>query len=157
MEGAVDDAVKDEKRALELRPSRYEAHAALAQCYEDKNEDAQALAEWPKAIAGDAASPSGEATTHPFWRYRYGKLLMEKGNRAAALAQLLPAVAAGEKTEVRPAWLAPLEFLVAEALRATGKRAESIDHYKRFLDIAPVSSPDRYDAQKALDSLTGGH
>ena len=156
MEGAVEDAIKDEKRALELRPSRYEAHATLAQCYEDKNEDALALAEWPKAIAGDAASPSGEATTHPFWRYRYGKLLAEKGNRAAALAQLLPAVGAGERMEVRPAWLAPLEFLVAEALRATGKRAEAIDHYKRFLDIAPVSSPDRYDAQKALDGL-GAH
>jgi tetratricopeptide (TPR) repeat protein len=156
MEGAVDDAVKDEKRALELRPSRYEAHATLAECFEDKNEDAAALAEWPRAIAGDAPGPSGEATSHPYWRYRYGKLLMDKGNKAAGLAQLLPAVTAAEKMEIRPGWLAPLEFLTAEGLRTSGRRADAIDHYKRFLEIAPVSSPDRYDAQKALDALTGG-
>ena len=38
MEGAIDDAIKDERHALELRPSRYEAHATLAECYEDKND-----------------------------------------------------------------------------------------------------------------------
>jgi tetratricopeptide (TPR) repeat protein len=156
MEGAVEDAVKDEKRALELRPSRYEAHATLAECYEDKNDDAAALAEWPRAIAGDAPGASGEPTSHPYWRYRYGKLLMEKGNKAAAMAQLLPAVAAGEKSEIRPGWLAPLEFLTAEGLRTSGHRADAIEHYKRFLEIAPVNSPDRYDAQKALDALNGG-
>jgi tetratricopeptide (TPR) repeat protein len=156
MEGAVEDAVKDEKHALELRPSRYEAHATLAECYEDKNDDTDALAEWPRAISGDTPGVSGDGTTHPYWRYRYGKLLMEKGNKPAALAQLLPAVAAAEKMEIRPGWLAPLEFLVAEGLRTTGRRADAIDHYKHFLEIAPVSSPDRYDAQKALDALSAG-
>ena len=40
MEGADEDAIKDENHALALRPSRYEAHATLAECYEDKNQDA---------------------------------------------------------------------------------------------------------------------
>ena len=40
MEGAIDDAIKDERHALALRPSRYEAHATLAECYEDKNDHA---------------------------------------------------------------------------------------------------------------------
>src|SRR6185312_369987 len=48
MEGAVDDAVKDENHALALRPSRYEARATLAECYEDKNQDAAAMGEWAK-------------------------------------------------------------------------------------------------------------
>ena len=39
MEGAIDDAIRDEKHALALRPSRYEAHATLAECFEDKNDD----------------------------------------------------------------------------------------------------------------------
>jgi predicted Zn finger-like uncharacterized protein len=157
MEGAVDDAMKDEKHALQIRPSRYEAHATLAECYEDRNDGAQALAEWAQAIAGDgnASGPNGQVP-HPYWRYRYGKLLMEGGKRPAALAQLLPAVTTAEKMDVRPGWLAPLEFLSAEALRSAGRKADSVEHYKRFLEIAPISSPDRLDAQRALEQLTGG-
>ncbi|HEV3192103.1 MAG TPA: tetratricopeptide repeat protein, partial [Polyangiaceae bacterium] len=158
MEGAVDDAMKDEKHALQLRPSRYEAHATLAECYEDRNDGVQALAEWARAIAGDgnASGPNGQVP-HPYWRYRYGKLLMETGARPAALAQLLPAAVTAEKMEVRPGWLAPLEFLSAEALRSTGRKADAVEHYKRFLEIAPISSPDRLDAQRMLQQLTGGH
>ncbi len=156
MEGAVDDAVADEKHALELRPTRSEAHATLAECYEDKNDDPRALAEWPRAIAGDATGSSADpAVAHPYWRYRYGKLLLERGNGAAALAQLIPAVTAAEKLDSRPGWLAPLEFLAAEALRGAGRRSEAVDHYRRFLDIAPVNSPDRYDAQRTLAQLAG--
>jgi tetratricopeptide (TPR) repeat protein len=156
MEGAVEDAVKDEKHALALRPSRYEAYATLAECYEDKNEDTAALGEWTKAIAGDAEGPEVETVRHPYWRFRYGKLLMERGATAAALAQLMPAVTTTEKVSPKPGWLAPLEFLSAEGLRKTGKRADAVDHYRRFLEIAPVNSPDRLDAQQAIAAL-GGH
>jgi tetratricopeptide (TPR) repeat protein len=157
MEGAVEDAIKDEKRALELRPSRYEAHATLAECYEDKNDEATAIGEWTRAIAGDgnAATPDG-TVPHPYWRYKYGKLLVDRGGVGAALAQLLPAAATAEKMDPRPGWLAPLEFLTAESLRKSGRKADAVEHYRRFLDIAPVNSPDRLDAQTALTALTGG-
>jgi tetratricopeptide (TPR) repeat protein len=154
VEGAIDDAMKDERHALELRPGRYEAHATLAECYEDKNDEPAALAEWARAIAGDGATMRPDGTVpHPYWRYRYGKVLAEKGGRAGALVQLLPAVTAAEKMELRPAWLAPLEFLTAESLRASGRKADAIDHYRRFLEIAPPSSPDRADARAALSTL----
>jgi tetratricopeptide (TPR) repeat protein len=153
MEGAIEDAVKDETHALALRPSRYEAHATLAECYEDKNQDAAALAEWVKAIAGDAEAPGTDPVRHPYWRFRYGKMLMDHGGPAVALQQLLPAAGTAEKLGTKPGWLAPLEFLTAEALRKTGKRTEAVEHYKRFLEIAPVNSPDRLDAQQALSAL----
>jgi tetratricopeptide (TPR) repeat protein len=158
MEGAVDDAIKDERRALELRPSRYEAHATLAQCYEDKNDDATAMSEWARAVAGDGADkPADGSVAHPFWRYRYGKLLLEHGQSGAAIAQLLPAAVFAEKdTGPRPGWLAPLEFLTAEALRKSGRNKDALEHYRRFLEIAPVSSPDRADAQHYVGQLTGG-
>ena len=155
MEGAVEDAIKDEKHSLALRPSRYEAHATLAECYEDKNEDNAAVGEWTKAIAGDAEGPDVETVRHPYWRYRYGKLLMEHGTTPAALAQLLPAAATAEKLGPKPGWLGPLEFLAAEGLRKTGKKADAIDHYRRYLEVAPVNSPDRLDAQQALVALGG--
>jgi tetratricopeptide (TPR) repeat protein len=154
MEGAVEDAVKDENHALALRPSRYEARATLAECFEDKTQDAAALVEWAKAIAGDAEGPDADPVRHPYWRYRYGKLLMDKAGPAVALAQLLPAANTAEKITPKPGWLAPLEFITAEALKKTGKRADAIEHYKRFLEIAPVNSPDRLDAQQALASLS---
>ncbi len=153
MEGADEDAIKDENHALSLRPSRYEAHATLAQCFEDKNQEAAALAEWARAIAGDAEPSDAATVRHPFWRFRYGKLLLEHGGPAVALAQLIPAVTTAEGISPKPGWLAPLEFLTAESLRKTGKKAEAVDHYKRFLDIAPVNSPDRLDAQQALATL----
>jgi tetratricopeptide (TPR) repeat protein len=157
MEGAVEDSMKDEAHALQLRPSRYEAFATLAQCHEDRNESAEALAAWARAIAGDgkALGPAGEML-HPFWHFRYGKLLTEKGDRAGALAHLSGAAIAAEKLENRPAWLTPLEFLAAEALRGAGRKAEAIEHYRRFLDIAPVTSPDRADAQSALSQYGVG-
>jgi cellulose synthase operon protein C len=154
MEGAVEDAMKDEEHALALRPSRYEARATLAECYEDKNQEALALAEWARAIAGDAEGPDPDTVRHPYWRFRYGKLLTEHGGTAAALGQLAPAVETAEKITPKPGWLAPLEFLTAEALRKTGKKADAVEHYKRFLEIAPVNSPDRLDAQQALTTLS---
>ena len=153
-QGAMKDAIVDEKRALELRPSRYEAHATLAECYEQLNDEVTALAEWAKAIAGDGDSADPDAhVRHPYWRYKYGKLLVVRGNAALAQSILLPAATTAEKSEDKPAWLAPLEFYTAQALDKTGHKAQAVDHYRRFLDLAPVTSPDRTDAQKALKRL----
>jgi tetratricopeptide (TPR) repeat protein len=158
MQGAIEDAVKDEKHALALRPSRYEAHATLAECYEDKNDEAGAAAEWTRALAGDGNATNADGTVpHPYWHYRYGKLLMEHGNTGAGLVQLLPAALGAEKMEPRPGWLGSVEFLTAEALRKSGKKNEAVEHYRRFLEIAPVNSPDRADALAAVNLLTGGN
>jgi tetratricopeptide (TPR) repeat protein len=157
MEGQLDDAVKDEKHALELRPSRYEAHATLAECYDQKNDQVAAAGEWTKAIAGDRGTAAADGSIpHPYWRYMYGKLLMDRGSSGDALSVLLPAVKTAEKMDPRPAWLIPLEFLSAEALRKAGRRADATEHYRRFLESAPLNSPDRADAQKALAQLTPG-
>ncbi len=152
IEGAFEDAIRDEKHALALRPSRYEAHATLAECYEDKNDQGTAAAEWTKAIAGDGNATNADGTVpHPYWRYAFGKLLMDHGGTAAALPHLLAAALAAEKMDPRPGWLGPVEFLTAEALRKTGgNKADTIEHYRRFLEVAPVNSPDRADAKAAL-------
>jgi len=154
IEGAFDDAIRDEHRALALRPSRYEAHATLAECFDAKNDQATSAAEWVKAIAGDGNTTNADGTVpHPYWRYAFGKLLMDHGNTAAALPHLLAATQAVEKMDQHPGWYIPVEFLVAEALRKSGRKADSIEHYRRFLEVAPVNSPDRADAQKALSQL----
>jgi tetratricopeptide (TPR) repeat protein len=157
VEGAIDDAIKDEKHALALRPSRYEAHATLAECYDQKNDAAGAMAEWNKAIAGDGPVAADADVPHPFWRFQYGKLLSDHGGPSAALPVLVPVAKTAEKLTPRPGWLAPLEFLTAEVLRKTGKGGDAVEHYRRFLEIAPLNSPDRLDAQKALAQLAPEH
>jgi tetratricopeptide (TPR) repeat protein len=145
-EGAVEDALKDLQHALELKPSRIEAHAVMAECYEDKNDEGSAVAQWQKAI--------GANDRQPYWRYRYGKLLQQKHASAEAAKHLTFAVQEGEKMDGgRPPWLANAQFFAAEALRASGKKQEAIELYEKFLAVAPMSSPDRRDAINALSDL----
>jgi cellulose synthase operon protein C len=142
---SVDDAIRDLKHALELRPTRFEAHATLAECYEDKNDYTDAAAEWSKAIAND--------DQRPFWRWRYGRLLFDKGNVKDAFRHLKFATNAAEKEEAWPGWATDAEFKVAEAYRRMKDTAEAKDHYNLFLDHAPPTHPDRRDAMNALASL----
>ena len=142
---AVDDALKDLRRALELKPTRVEAYATMAECYEKKNDMGSALANWQKAIAGNGHIP--------YWHYRYGKLLLDHGNAAEAATHLSPAVEAALKLDTKPPWLGGAEFAAAEALNRTGKRVESVTMYKRFLEVASMNDPDRRDAMKALANM----
>jgi len=142
---AVDDALKDLRHALDLKPTRIDAYATIAECYEDKNDPQNAIANWKKAIAGNAHNP--------FWRYRYGKLMLEHNSPAEAAASLTFAVDEAAKLENRPPWLPPAEFSAGEALNRSGRRQDAIAMYRRFLEVAPSNDPDRRDAIKALENL----
>jgi tetratricopeptide (TPR) repeat protein len=144
---AVDDAIKDLQKALQLEPTRFEVHATLGECYDAKNDSARAMSEWAKALAGDPP--------RPFWNFRYGKLVLEKGNAGEASKHLGVAVDAAEKQTPQPGWLTQAEFLAAEAYRKTGKKADAVDHFNHFLDLAQPTDPDRRDALSALAGL--GH
>lgn len=150
-QGGLDDGPKDLKKALDLKPTLVEAHAGLAQCDEQRNEPAMALVEWSKAVQGDSARPE--------WRFRYGKLLLDRGNAGAALPHLAFASEESQKLEAgggtRPPWSAPAEFNYAEALRKSGKKADALVHYKRYKQVAPAGSSDLRDADKAIADLEG--
>ncbi|MBP9113740.1 MAG: tetratricopeptide repeat protein, partial [Polyangiaceae bacterium] len=145
-EGAVENAIKDLKRALELKPSRVEAHAALAEAYEDKNLPDLAISEWRLAV-------NTGTVKHHNWNYRFGRLLLAQGNRGEALTQLLLAVNDAEKAEVKPGWLTQSQFHTAELLKNAGRRQEAIERYKKYLEGAGNNSPDRRDAIKSLAEL----
>ncbi|HVJ93402.1 MAG TPA: tetratricopeptide repeat protein, partial [Labilithrix sp.] len=144
-EAQVNDAIKDLKRALELKPSRHEAHAALAEAYEDKNDVAAASIEWQKAIAGDPKAP--------LWHWRYGKLLAERHQNAEAAKHLVFAVEKGKSVQPRPGWLGPAAFEAGEALRKTRQKKEACEHYSLYMELAGVTSPDRRDALRAQSEL----
>ncbi|MCW5815875.1 MAG: tetratricopeptide repeat protein [Labilithrix sp.] len=144
-ESQVNDAIKDLKHALELKPSRLEAHAALAEAYENKNDTAAAISEWQKAIAGNDKIP--------YWRWQYGKLLSNKNAYAEAAGHLYFAVEEGKKLQPRPAWVMSAAFESGEAHQKTGKKKEACEGYRFYLDTAPPGAADRRDAERGIAAL----
>jgi tetratricopeptide (TPR) repeat protein len=144
-EGAVNDAIKDLKHALELKPSRHEAHAALAEALEQKNDIPGAMSEWARAIAGDDKVP--------MWRFRYGMLLLEKGNAGEAARHLAFAVEQGKKAQPRPGWLGRAAFENGEAQRKTGHKAEAIESYNLALELSSSNDPNRREGIQHLKEL----
>ncbi len=143
--GAVDDAIKDADKALQLRPARVEAHATLARCYADKNQNEKALAEWALATA--------HGTEHPEWEYLYGRLLFERNNLAQALPMVLAAAKAAEQMNPPPVWAARVEFMTGAALLKSGNKIDANEHFMRFMEVAERTNPDRPAAEAALKSM----
>jgi Tfp pilus assembly protein PilF len=143
-QGAARDAIADLTKALELRPSRYEAHAALADAYYDLGKEPQALSEWQQAIQ---AQPDNAT-----WRFRYGKLLAANHQTEASKAQLEKALELSGTEEPAPRWAWEAHNLIA---RSMGARPESVKHWEEFLRLGPRDSPYRAEAKAMLDKL--GH
>ncbi len=141
-QGAVKDAIVDLKKALELRPTRYEAHASLADVYYDLGKEQQALREWKQAVS---AIPD-----EPAWRFRYGKLLLANRQVAAAKQELSAALEQAAKEDTEPRWLYEAHQLLAQAL---GDQPAAAEHWEAFLERAPLDSPYRAEAKRALRKL----
>jgi tetratricopeptide (TPR) repeat protein len=138
-QGGPGDAIFDLKKALKLRPSRYEAHADLAQALYQMGRRQEALKQWPLALK--------EEPDNPVWLYRYGKLLRAEHREGEAARQLRKAISLVEKEETPPAWLWEAHHLAA-ACMPPGHAAN--EHWKKFLELGPPDSPYRKDALKAL-------
>jgi cellulose synthase operon protein C len=144
-QGQNDDAIRHAKRALELKPGRYEAYATLGEAYYQKSDVGNALASYKKAIEAD--------DKHLFWRYRYGRLLFDKNAMVEAAKHLQYAAIEAEKLTPIPGWFADADFHAGQALQRTGKKAEAIERYQRYLEMAGPSAPDRREATAALQQL----
>jgi tetratricopeptide (TPR) repeat protein len=89
------------------------------------------------------------------WHYRLGKLMWGHGNKAAALPELEQALNLGDKPNelIRP-WVFDAHYLLADGLRPTpANKAKAIEHYKRFLELAPKDNAYVPDAKAALLGL----
>ncbi|EYF03927.1 tetratricopeptide repeat protein [Chondromyces apiculatus] len=145
-QGATLDALKDLQIALEKRPSRYEAYATMALCYQDQGDWARAEESWRKAITANGKNSE--------WHYRLGKIYATRGNRQGAATEMDQAVTIAEQPDHgAPPWLFDAYFLLAESMRATGNKEKAIRGYQRFLELAPRENAYRTDAQQALQSL----
>jgi tetratricopeptide (TPR) repeat protein len=139
-QGAVRDAIADLTRALQLRPSRHEAHASLADAFYDLGREAEAMKEWQLAINAQPENPT--------WRFRYGKLLAANHQNDAAAEQLTKALSLVESVEPPPRWRWEAHHALARALGASGEAAK---HWEQFLRLGPRDSPYRPEAKAFLE------
>lgn len=141
-QGQVKDAVADLGRALALRPSRYEAHAALADAFLDLQQEDRATAEWAKAIEADP--------DNALWRFRYGKILAARSQNDAAQLQLSKALDIAERAKPGPNWLWEAHMLLARSL---GQNPRAVEHWVKFLRSCPQDNPYKSEAIGALKTL----
>lgn len=145
-QGAVKDAVLDLHRALEMNPSRYEAHASLAEAYFNLGREQEALNHWRLAVTSGPAEP--------VWHYRYGKVLFDNRQAAGAREQLALAVESAEKAyekdKEKPLWLWEAHRLLALAI---GRHKDAVPHWQAYLVNTNSNSPYRAEALRELKAL----
>lgn len=133
--GAVKDAIEDLETAIRLKPSRYDAYAAMGDCYEQMRNLPAAVLSYRKALDNDAKNGQ--------WWYRLGSLQLDLGSRREAIGALERATTTSDNAVPPPAWLAEAHRLAGEALSANGDRKAAIVHYQRYLQLASRSALDR--------------
>ena len=148
-QGRTLDALADLEIALQKRPSRHEAHATRALCYQELGRWPEAQTAWQKAIAGNGAVAE--------WHYRLGKIFESNGNKLAATPELDKAVELlAQKDGPAENWQADAYFLHAEAMRTTGQKDKAVKSYLRFKEVAAMDNAYRTDVERALLSLGHG-
>lgn len=145
-QGRTLDALADLQIALEKRPSRFEAYATMALCYQDQARWPDAEKAWVKAIEGNSSVAE--------WHYRLGKIYESHGNRATAATELEKTI---ELVESKPnttiAWHIDAYFLYGETMQSTGQKEKALKGYRRFLQLAPINNAYRVDAERAIKTL----
>lgn len=143
--GAVRDAAEDFNRALQMRPSLTDALAGLAECYDQLGESRRAISSYEQAVAREPRNG--------FWQYRLGTLRQESGRGAEAMAALRLATELGDALRESPPWLAEAHRLMGNGHRRSGENNAAIDHYERYMELAPQSAIDREQVRDILSRL----
>jgi tetratricopeptide (TPR) repeat protein len=143
-QGRNADAIKDLLTALEKRPSRYEAYAALASAYGDQQNATKGEEAWRNAIKGNDKIAD--------WHYQLGKVLDRKGDAKGSFAEMEKAVELGLTTEPKPGWLGYAHLALGRELKATDKD-KAAGHFKEYLRLAPLDDAYRDEATQAIAQL----
>lgn len=140
---AVRDALIDLDRALELAPSRTEAHAQKALAYLELGKEQEAMAEFQIAVNAPVVDPA--------WHYRLGDLLLANRRSAEAQKQLELALEKVKARTSEPPWVPNAHRLLALAI---GRKREALEHWQAYI-AAKKGSADPYltEAAREMDAI----
>jgi predicted Zn finger-like uncharacterized protein len=144
--GAVKDALSSFQAALRLKPGRVEALANMGDAYDELRDAGQAIKSYQEAVK--------RAPDNAEWWYRLAQLQLDKGHRDEARGALSEAVLRADKARPRPSWLAEAHRAYGDVLRDSHKGAEAAEHYKLFLEMAPLGHPDRGEIEQLVYQTT---
>ncbi|HEX5660275.1 MAG TPA: tetratricopeptide repeat protein, partial [Polyangiales bacterium] len=143
--GAVKDALVNLQAALRLQPGRVEALANMGDAYDELRNLPEAIKNYQEAVK--------RVPENAEWWYRLGQLHLDKGQRDQARAALSEAVLRGDKLGDRPSWLAEAHRAYGDVLRESKRNNEAMEHYKLFLELAPLGHPDRNEIEQTVYQL----
>ncbi|MCC7537969.1 MAG: zinc-ribbon domain-containing protein [Deltaproteobacteria bacterium] len=135
----------DLEAAIRLRPNRFDALHELGKVFEEMRNLPEAVRYY--ALAVQASDANGE------WHYDLGRVHLDSGDRASASGSLARATLLGEALDPRPAWVADAHRLYGDTQRLGGQRASAIEHYRRYLELAPANAIDRQEVMRQLRDL----
>ena len=144
--GAVRDALVNFQAALRLKPGRVEALANMGDAYDELRDANNAIKSYREAVK--------RVPDNADWWYRLGQLERDKGRREEARTALSEAVVRGDRLRDRPSWLAEAHRAYADVLRESHRNAEAADHYRLFLELAPLGHPDRAEIEHLVYQTT---
>src|SRR5690606_6707802 len=104
-----------------------------------------AISAYEKALAED--------NTQGQWWYELGQLRMDAGRTRDAVQALARATVLGEGEAAKARWLIDAHRVQGDAHRTLGERQAAIDHYKRYLELAPPTSIDLREVREHLMDL----
>jgi tetratricopeptide (TPR) repeat protein len=142
--GQLGGAADELEVAAKMQAGNGIAWLLLGNVRDRLGQTAAAEAAWKMALK--LAPENAEA------HYRYGRLLVDRGQVAAALPHLH---AAEGKEPPGSSWGADLYFQVGFAERAAGARHAAAAAYRKYLAMAPADAPSRVEAERQLQEL--GH
>ncbi|MCA9620060.1 MAG: tetratricopeptide repeat protein, partial [Myxococcales bacterium] len=142
--GATRDALEELSIALEKNPTRYEAYAAMALCYQDQTQLNLAEDAWRKAVEGNKWVPE--------WQYRLGVLLFDRGAKDEAAPFLERAVDLMAERKQTAVWLWKANFLLGETLRNSDPK-RALTAYEEFMRLAKSENAYWADAKAAVEQL----
>ncbi len=141
--GDVEAASRELTGVSARLPSNAEAFLLLGQAEDRLGHAARAEAAWRAAVR---LAPSSTES-----RYRLGRLQMDHGQGAAALANLrVAAEHLGTTDSGLPSWRPDLYFQLGFAELRQGSKDKGITAFKRYLDIAPADAPARAEVARQI-------
>ena len=120
----------------------------MGECHYQLGQMKEAIADFEKAVAGDPE--------RGYWWYRLGRLQLDEGQRARALASLTSATSLGDEDPSGKAWVADAHRLRGDIYYAQNKRQDAVIEYGRYLELAGRDAIDRADVEAKLRKIGEG-
>ncbi len=143
--GSAMDSIKMLDKALKLDPKLAEAYGLIGEAFEELADLRSAMSYYQRAIK----EIPDDARLH----FKLALARLRIGGNNTAIKHFAMAVKLTDNVENKPPWLPEALYRLGLAQQATGRRADAIASFKKYLEIAPSEAIDRTEVEAQLEQL----